>query len=100
MGAVAYNPPIVRLLIANGAKVNARDVEGGTALMQAALLGRADNVKILVEAGADVNARDNKGGTALSRVQWRIDTWDAEDPESEAVTGNKQELGDFRTISK
>jgi uncharacterized protein len=100
MGVVAYDPSIVRLLIANGANVNARDVEGGTALMQAALLGRAYNVKILVEAGPDVNARDNKGGTALSRVQWRIDTWSPEDPELEVVTENKKQLGDFRAISK
>jgi hypothetical protein len=99
MGAVSYDPPIVRLLISNGANANARDVNGVTALMWAALRGRADNVKILVEAGADVNAKDNKGGTALSRVQWRIETWRPEEPELEVVTENKKQLRAFRAIA-
>ena len=45
--------------------VNARDENGRTALMLAAVNGNEDCVKILIAAGADVNAKDNTGKTAL-----------------------------------
>jgi hypothetical protein len=56
----------VRLALANGADVNARDeTTGTTPLMDAALLGYADIVKLLIGKGADVNAMDKNGATAL-----------------------------------
>ncbi len=56
----------VRQLLAAGADVDARDSEGGTALMRA--VGAEAPLRSLLEAGADVNARDRFGETALMRA--------------------------------
>src|SRR5205085_10021283 len=74
---------VVKLLLAKGADVNARDKDNDTALMKAATQkfsfpGRAQGpadgdqfqkdveiVQMLLARGADVNARGNNGGTAL-----------------------------------
>jgi len=58
----------VKLLIASGANVNARDNEGETALMLAASgtgAGNVDCVRLLLSKGAEVNATDKDGETAL-----------------------------------
>ena len=48
------------------ADVNARDADGKSALIWAALWsGTAENMKVLLDAGANVNARDADGRTAL-----------------------------------
>lgn len=52
----------VRLLLAAGAKVNAKDIVGRTALHRA---DDKSTVALLVAYGADVNARDDKGWTSL-----------------------------------
>lgn len=82
---------IVRLLITNGANVNAKDVEDKTALHAVSLegirrmnvflqhsclwnwikkylllSGRENMVRILVENGANVNARNNLGNAPLN----------------------------------
>ena len=44
------------MLIAKGAKVDAADPQGQTALMWAAFKGRTDNIKFLLAHGANVNA--------------------------------------------
>lgn len=49
----------IRDFIASGAKVDARDRSGATALLVAAHGNRINAAKTLIEAGADVNARDN-----------------------------------------
>jgi ankyrin repeat protein len=46
---------LVRMLIAAGADVNAKDAYGTTALWESALYGLSNNVEALLEAGADVN---------------------------------------------
>jgi ankyrin repeat protein len=57
---------VVRLLLAAGADVNARDKQGDTVLM----LCRDDveQVELLLKAGADPNARNLEGETALSKA--------------------------------
>jgi ankyrin repeat protein len=57
---------VVRLLLAAGADVNARDKQGNTSL----LLCRedADMLEVLLKAGADPNARNLEGETALSKA--------------------------------
>lgn len=57
---------VVSLLIKKGAKVNAKNREGNTALMYSAVEFKGLNAaKILINAGANINAKDNKGRTAL-----------------------------------
>ena len=56
----------VRLLIARGADVNAKEPsQNQSALMWAAAEHHPDVVRLLVEAGADLQAHTKKGFTAL-----------------------------------
>ena len=58
---------IVKTLLEKGANPNARDLEGTTALMNAASgFGGSAIVKLLLESGADPNAKDKHGNTALA----------------------------------
>ena len=52
---------IVRILIAAGADVNARDNDGETLLIWAADHGHTEFAKTLIAAGADLNVKDNNG---------------------------------------
>ena len=56
---------MVSLLLQHGAKVNARDSEGGVALHTAAALGKTRIARKLILAGGDVNVRDVRGNTPL-----------------------------------
>lgn len=56
---------VVRLLLAAGADVNARDKQGNTVLMHCR--DDLELVELLLEAGADPNARNLEGETALSK---------------------------------
>jgi len=58
----------VRLLVENGADINARSDGGYTALMFASNEGSVETVKFLIDKGADVNIKNEKGETALDRV--------------------------------
>lgn len=58
-------PDVARILIENGAKVDAKDDKGATALMHAAGANYLDIAQALIDKGADKNIKDIKGKTAL-----------------------------------
>ncbi|MCC6390106.1 MAG: ankyrin repeat domain-containing protein [Bryobacterales bacterium] len=61
-----YDEAKARLLLEHGAKIETRQVEGRTALYQAAALGNGNSVvRLLLEKGADANARMVNGATPL-----------------------------------
>jgi ankyrin repeat protein len=62
---------IVRLLLANGADVNARDAGGGTAFIWACNDGHIGCTRLLLVAGADPSLRNNGGYTAYGRIMTR-----------------------------
>ena len=72
---------MVKLLVANGADVNQKNVRGATALMAAAIDGIPSVVRYLLEQGADVNASDKDGTTALMCAEGRRAYFDAADKE-------------------
>lgn len=49
----------VKMLLAKGVAIEARDSSGCTALLVATHANRVEAAKVLIEAGADVNAKDN-----------------------------------------
>lgn len=53
-----YGSLVVELIRRHGAKIEARDQEGKTALLAAAMHGRHDVAFVLLEFGADYSARD------------------------------------------
>ena len=56
----------VKLLIENGADIDAKDKDGYTVLMYASNNGNLEIIKYLVENGADINIKDKNGDTALN----------------------------------
>ncbi len=62
---------IVRILIENGADVNAASIYGSTALSEAAVKGNTTIVRMLLEAGAKVDAANKWGKTPL---KWATDS--------------------------
>ncbi len=69
------NPEVVKALLAGGADVNARDKDGGTALMCAASSNPPNPkvVKALVAGGADIRAVDNNGHDARWYVRQNME---------------------------
>ena len=62
------------VLLAKGAKIEAKATGGTTPLDVAAQAGCVDMVKLLLAKGAKVNARDDQGRTPLDRaIQWQRD---------------------------
>lgn len=61
----------VQFLLDNRANVNLRNTLGMTAVMYAALNGRAENARLLASYGADLNATANGGQTGLSIARAR-----------------------------
>ncbi|KAI8714627.1 hypothetical protein NCS52_01183000 [Fusarium sp. LHS14.1] len=55
----------MKLLLDNGAAVEARDSSGQTPLLVACRNGQTEVERLLVEQGANVNARDEEGNTPL-----------------------------------
>ena len=62
--AAGSSLPALRLLLAEGATVDARAPNGRTPLMMAALYADETLVEALLEAGADLHAREESGATA------------------------------------
>lgn len=62
---------IVRLLLARGAKIEAKDDIGDTPLIDAAFSGSVSVVRQLLRAGANVQAENNHGDTALMMAAGR-----------------------------
>ncbi len=62
---------ICRLLLENGALINARSANGGTALMSAVAAGRKSNVEFLLGKEADASLKMKNGFTALSMAELR-----------------------------
>jgi thiosulfate/3-mercaptopyruvate sulfurtransferase len=56
---------IVRMLIAAGVSLDARNADGNNALWLACVGGHLDVIDILVEAGIDLNNRNDNGASAL-----------------------------------
>jgi ankyrin repeat protein len=67
--AQSGNVRMASILIAGGADVNRKGVQGGTALHAAG--GHLEMVRLLVEKGADLNARDAEGASPLDDAVWR-----------------------------
>ena len=61
----AGNSSQVTEAITEGANIEARDNDGGTALMWATHGGHTAIVKALIDKGADIDAKDTNGDTAL-----------------------------------
>jgi len=57
-----------KLLIEEGAKIDAQNNDGATALHVAAFFCRTETVKLLLNKGADVKAKNIRGETALDTV--------------------------------
>jgi ankyrin repeat protein len=55
----------MKTLLEAGAKVNAVNNSGQSALMKAAEEGLVNNIRVLIQAGADINQQDKNGKTAL-----------------------------------
>jgi hypothetical protein len=60
-----FDPSPAQLLLDHGAKVDARNKAGATALIYASKTQNGDGMGFLLGHGADINAKDNMGGTAL-----------------------------------
>jgi FOG: Ankyrin repeat len=62
---------IAKLLLDNGANVNAADLSGNTSLIKASLCRHENIVRLLLQRGADVNVVNNDGKAALDIAQER-----------------------------
>ncbi|CAG7919092.1 unnamed protein product [Penicillium olsonii] len=64
--AMNGHKPLVELLLQRNASVNAKDIQNGTALLQAIANKHIETSEVLLEAGAHVESRDYCGHTPLT----------------------------------
>lgn len=64
----------VKILIAQGADINAKDEQGDCALFTAVYKGYGKIARLLIESGADVNGGGEAGETPLIRAVYNNDT--------------------------
>ncbi len=69
MGNKDVGAKMAELLVAGGADVNARNVDGTTALHDAALLGNVAAFEFLINAGADPTLKDRLGEDVAQKLQ-------------------------------
>ncbi len=73
--ALSADPEVIQVLLAAGAKTNARNESGMTPLLFVACVNESpkasEMINTLIEAGADVDAREEKGSTPLIHAAWR-----------------------------
>lgn len=69
IAAMHGNESTTQWLIGQGANVNARARDGGTALHLAVLLGQPETAKKLITSGASLNLRNSYGATSLDHLQ-------------------------------
>ncbi|GKZ37722.1 hypothetical protein AbraIFM66950_009404 [Aspergillus brasiliensis] len=67
--ASRHTPEMLSLLIEYGADVDAVDIRGRSALMEAALFGQVENIKVLLKCGADTKIRDVNNRQAVYFAQ-------------------------------
>ncbi len=79
-----------RVLLRNGAKINSRDINGTTALMNASGRGCVDMVALLLSDGADVASKDIHGDTALSLARTTSDYYELKITKMLKQAGAKQ----------
>ena len=72
MAAVGDQAEAAQWLLDNGADVNGRNGDGGTALTAAAFLGSAGVAEVLINGGIDTSVRNWEGQSAtdLARFDW------------------------------
>ena len=72
MAAVGGQAEAAQWLLDNGADVNGKNGDGGTALTAAAFLGSAGVAKVLIDGGIDTSVRNWEGQSAadLARFDW------------------------------
>jgi len=59
------NFELVKLLVTRGANINQANNNGDTPLLDAAYLGKVENLKYLLQHGADLTTKNKRGKTAL-----------------------------------
>jgi ankyrin repeat protein len=67
--AAAHSSELVRLLVENGAPVNARQQGGWVALHEAASNGDEEMVKVLLQGGADPQLQNDEGKTPVDMAR-------------------------------
>jgi ankyrin repeat protein len=64
----------IKLLLENGADINARDKEDATPLQHATFNGSYKAMQLLIERGADINTKDKEGSMPIHKAAYQVKT--------------------------